>query len=68
MIERVWLVEWFDVTAYISAVSRDKAKMRAMRAAREAGYWSPGESLKGLRVTAAHYVPPDVAVMDGRDG
>lgn len=65
MRERVWLVEWFGVTAYISAVSRDKAKMRALRAAREAGYWQAGESLKGLRVVEASYVPPDVSVMYG---
>ena len=62
---RVFLVEWLDVRAYIRAVSRDKAKMRAMRSAREAGMWNPGQSLRGLRVVEASYVPPDVAVMDG---
>ena len=63
MTERVYLVEWLGVLAYIRAVSRDKAKMRALRSAREAGYWRPGQSLEGLRVVLATYVPPDVAVM-----
>ena len=65
MNDRAWLVEWLGVTTYIYAVSRDKAKMRAMRSAREAGYWKTGESLKGLRVVEASYVPPDVSVMYG---
>jgi hypothetical protein len=64
MSERVYLVEWLGVPAYIRAVSRDKAKMRAMRSAREAGYWQPGQSLVGLRVVLASYVPPNVAVME----
>jgi hypothetical protein len=65
MTGQVYLVEWLGVSAYIRAVSKDKAKMRAMRAAREAGYWSPGKSLVGLKVLVATYVPPDAAVMDG---
>lgn len=66
MSEQVYLVEWLGVTAYIRAVSRDKAKMRAMRAARDAGYWRTGESTRGLKCTLASRVPADVAVMDGR--
>lgn len=66
MIEQVYLVEWLDVLAYIRAVSKAKAKLRAMRSAREAGYWKPGQSLSGLKVIVATYVPPDVAVLDGR--
>jgi len=64
---RVYLVEWLGVRAYIRAVSRDKAKMRAMRSAREAGMWQPGLSVRGLRAVEASYVPPDVAVMDSGD-
>lgn len=66
MSEQVYLVEWLGVTAYILAVSKDKAKMRAMRSARDAGYWRTGESTRGLRCVLASYVPADVAVMDGR--
>lgn len=66
MTEQVYLVEWLGISAYIRAVSKAKAKMRAMRSAREAGYWRPGQSLAGLKVILATYVPPDVAVMDGR--
>jgi hypothetical protein len=64
MTEQVYFVEWGDCSAYVRAVSRDKAKARAMRSAREAGYWKPGQSLKGLRAIVATYVPPDVAVME----
>lgn len=64
--ERVYRVEWKGVSAFIRAVSRDKAKMRALRAVRESGYWKPGQSLSGLRCTLASYVPPDAAVLDGR--
>lgn len=66
MSEQVYLVEWLGVTAYIRAVSRDKAKMRALHAAHEGGYWKPGRSLSGLRCRLASRVPADVAVMDGR--
>jgi hypothetical protein len=65
MTTRVWLVEWLGVTAYISAASRSKAKMRAMRSAQDANMWEPGESLKGLRCVVAPYVPADAVVMDG---
>lgn len=62
--ETVYFVEWLDCSAYVRAVSRDKAKARAMRAAHEAGYWSPGQSLKGLRAVVATHVPPDVPVLE----
>ena len=63
MIDRLWLVEWLGVTAYIYAPTRGKAKSRAMRSARDAHMWEPGESLKGLRCVATAYVPPNVSVM-----
>ena len=63
MAEKVYKIEWFGVEAYILAKSRDKAKAKAMRSAQDAGYWWPGESMKGLRATVAPYVPPDVTVM-----
>ena len=63
---RVYRVEWQGITAFIRAVSRDKAKMRAMRSAREGGYWKPGQSLSGLRCTVASYVPPDEPVIESR--
>jgi hypothetical protein len=63
MTERAYLVEWLGVTAYIYAPTRSKAKMRAMRSARDAHMWEPGESLKGLRCVVAPYVPPQASVM-----
>lgn len=66
MNEKVWKIEWFGVEAYIQATSRDKAKAQAMRSAQDAGYWWPGESMKGLRATVAPYVPPDATVMYAR--
>lgn len=65
MNERVYLVEWLGVRAYIRAATRAKAKWKAMRSAREAGSWRPGQSLEGLRARIAPFVPSDVAVMDG---
>lgn len=62
----IWRIEWHDVTAYFDAPNAAKAKARAMRSALDAGYWLPGQSLKGLRCAEAAYVPPDVAVMDGQ--
>ena len=67
MIKRVWKIEWFGVEAYIRATSRDKAKAQAMRSAQDAGYWWPGESMKGLRATLAYYVPPDAWVIDAKE-
>jgi len=66
MTDRVYLVEWFGVTAYISAPSRAKASMKAMYSAQEGGYWSPGQSMKGLRIRIAPYVPSYVAVVYAR--
>ncbi len=62
--ETVYLIEWLGITAYIRAASASKAKAKAMRSAYEAGYWSPGQSLKGLRAVVATRVPPDVPVLE----
>jgi hypothetical protein len=64
MTSEVYIVEWLGIVSYVHAVSRDKAKMRVMRSAREAWYWSPGKSLSGLRVCLASYVPPDAVVLE----
>ncbi len=64
MTSEVYIVEWLGIVSYVRAVSRDKAKWRVMRSAREAGYWSPGKSLSGLRVCLASYVPPDCCVLE----
>jgi hypothetical protein len=60
----VYIVEWLGIVSYVRAVSKDKAKMRVMRSAREAGYWRPGKSLSGLRVRLAAHVPPDAVVFE----
>lgn len=65
---RVYLVEFCGIQGYVSALSHARAKRRAMISAQEAGYWSPGKSLKGLRCRLADYVPPDVAVIQDRKG
>jgi len=44
-----YLIEWLDQAVVVKAESAGKAKYKAMLAAREAGYWKPGKSLKGLR-------------------
>jgi hypothetical protein len=64
--ERVYRVEWQGITGFIRAVSKDKAKMRALRSAREGGYWKPGQSLSGLRCTVASHLPPDEPVIESR--
>ena len=64
--ERVYRVEWQGITGFIRAVSKDKAKMRALRSAREGGYWRPGQSLSGLSCTLASYVPPDESVIESQ--
>jgi hypothetical protein len=64
MTSKVYIVEWLGVVSYVRAVSRDKAKMRVMRSAREAGYWWPEKSLSGLRACLASYVPPDAVVLE----
>lgn len=45
---RVYAVSFRGVTAHVKAASREGAKAQAMRSARNAGYWSPGDSLQGL--------------------
>jgi hypothetical protein len=61
---RVYLVEFCGIQGYVAATSSQRAKRRAMISAQEAGYWSPGKSLKGMRCKLADYVPPDVAVIN----
>lgn len=61
---RIYLVEFCGIQGYIAATSHARAKRRAMISAHEAGYWSPGRTLKGLRCRLAEYVPPDVAVIN----
>jgi hypothetical protein len=64
MSTEVYIVEWMGFVNYVRAVSKDRAKMRIMRSAREAGCWSPGKSLSGLRVCLASYVPSDAVILE----
>mgnify|MGYP000975998563 CR=1 FL=1 len=58
----VYEINWLGVRSFVSAPSRGKAKAWAMRMADNAGMWSSGKPLSGLRCKVADYVPPDVAV------
>jgi hypothetical protein len=60
-------VEWMGIRTFVSAPNRNKAKMRVMRMARNAGYWRPGQSLKGLTCRLAAYVPPGERVHDSEE-
>ena len=63
MTTKLYLVEWMDISMYVSSPSPSKAKFRMMKSAHDAGYWSPGRSLKGLRCSSVGHMPPDEPVI-----
>lgn len=62
---RVYEVCFLGITTYVAAASPGKAKMKAMRSAKEAGYWN-GASFKGLRCKLAANVPLDTTILEAR--
>ena len=61
---RMWRIDWLDVTVYVRAETRGKARAWAMRMARDADAWRPGQSLRGLRCRVSVVAPPDAQVGD----
>jgi len=62
--ERTHQIDWLDTRLFVRSPSCAKARAKAMRLARNAGAWSPGQSLAGLRCRLAVSVPSDVVVHD----
>lgn len=60
---RIYEVYFVGITAYIAATSHGAAKIKAMRSAKEAGYWR-GKSLAGLRCRLAVDLPSDATVLE----
>lgn len=62
---RVYEVCFVGITAYVAATNPGKAKMKAVRSAKEAGYWH-GASFKGLRCKLAAHIPLDTKILEAR--